>query len=102
MQSEGADRFKNHSPQNQLMPFKIIHERPKCIACGSCAAVAPKHWLMSEKDGLADLKGCTMKGENEERIVSDAEAPVNREAAEVCPVQIIHVEEVKEEKNKKK
>ena len=84
------------------MPFKIIHERPKCIACGSCAAVAPKYWEMSEKDGLADLKGCTMNGENEERIVSDAEASINREAAEVCPVQIIHVEEIKEDKNAEK
>lgn len=75
--------------------FKIIHERPKCIACGSCAAVAPKYWEMSEKDGLADLKGCTMNGENEERIVDEKEAAINKEAADVCPVQIIHVEEIK-------
>ncbi|HLD33575.1 MAG TPA: ferredoxin [Candidatus Nanoarchaeia archaeon] len=82
------------------MSFKIIHERPKCIACGSCAAVAPKFWEMSEKDGLADLKGCTMNGDNEERIIDDKDATANREAAEVCPVQIIHVEEIKEQKKK--
>ena len=75
--------------------FKIIHERPKCIACGSCAAVAPKYWEMSSTDGLADLKGCTMNGENEERIVDEKEAVLNREAADVCPVQIIHVDEIK-------
>ena len=83
------------------MAFKIIHERPKCIACGSCAAVAPKFWEMSQKDGLADLKGCTMNGENEERIIDDKDMPANREAAEVCPVQIIHVEGIKEKKDKK-
>ena len=80
-----------------MPPFKIIHERPKCIACGSCAAVAPEHWEMSQKDGLADLKGCTMSGENEEKLVSDPdELAKHREAAEVCPVQIIHVEKVAE------
>ena len=76
--------------------FKIIHERPKCIACGACAAAAPDYWEMSANDGLADLKGCTMNGENEERIIDEKEVAPNKEAAEVCPVQIIHVEKVKE------
>lgn len=84
------------------MPFKIVHERPKCIACGSCAAVAPAFWEMSKKDGLADLKWCTMNGENEERIIGDADMPANKEAAEVCPVQIIHVEKIKENDKKQK
>ena len=77
-----------------MAQFKIVHERPKCIACGSCAAIAPKYWEMSQKDGLADLKGCRMNGENEERIVDEGEARANIEAAEVCPVQIIHVEKI--------
>ena len=80
--------------------FKITHERPKCIACGSCATIAPKYWEMSEKDGLADLKGCTMNGENEERIVDESETMENKEAADVCPVQIIHVEKIEEEVKK--
>jgi ferredoxin len=84
-----------------MSKFKIIHERPKCIACGSCAAVAPDHWEMSQEDGLADLKKCTMNGENEEKLVSDeAEVVKHREAAEVCPVQIIHVEKVEKKENK--
>ena len=80
-----------------MTQFKVIHERPKCIACGSCAAIAPKYWEMSEKDGLADLKGCTMNGENEERFISEDEILENKEAADVCPVQIIHVDKIKEE-----
>ena len=79
-----------------MSKFKIIHERPKCIACGSCAAVAPDYWEMSADDGLADLKKCTMNGDNEERIVDENEAAQNREAAEVCPVQIIHVKKIEE------
>ncbi len=81
--------------------FKITHERPKCIACGSCATISPKHWEMSEKDGLADLKGCTMNGENEERIIDESEVLDNKEAANVCPVNIIHVDEIKEEVKEK-
>jgi len=80
--------------------FKIIHERPKCIACGSCAAIAPKYWEMNQKDGLADLKGCRMNGENEERIVDEGEARANIEAAEVCPVQIIHVTKIEKKEEK--
>ena len=83
-----------------MAQFKIIHERPKCIACGSCAAIAPEFWEMSAKDGLADLKKCTMDGENEERIVGEHEALKNREAAEVCPVQIIHVDKIEAKKEK--
>ena len=55
---------------------------------------------MSEKDGLADLKNCTMNGENEERIVDESETMENKEAANVCTVQIIHVEKIEEEVKK--
>ncbi len=74
--------------------LKVIHERPKCIACGSCAAVAPEHWEMNANDGLADLKNCSMEGENEVKEADENEAVKHREAAEVCPVQIIRVEKL--------
>ena len=35
---------------------KIIHEREKCIGCGSCVALCPKFWEM-EEDGKSSLKG---------------------------------------------
>ena len=80
-----------------MAKFRVIHERPKCIACGSCAAVAPEHWEMNENDGLADLKNCEYVGENEEKTIDEGELEKNKEAAEVCPVQIIHVKKLEDE-----
>lgn len=38
--------------------MKIIVERPKCIGCGSCAALCPDFWEMAE-DGKSFLKNST-------------------------------------------
>jgi len=37
------------------MVVKIQHDRPNCIGCAACAAVAPEFWSMNE-DGKSDLK----------------------------------------------
>jgi ferredoxin len=68
--------------------FKIIHDRPVCIGCGSCAAITEKFWEMNE-DGKADLKGSDKKGDWEIRELDDLE--YNMDAAECCPVNCIHV-----------
>ena len=68
---------------------KIIQEREKCIGCGSCAALCPKYWEMSE-DGKSKLKNSTPNAEgNHELEVEEIEC--NQEAADACPVQIIHI-----------
>lgn len=71
--------------------MKIIHEREKCIGCGTCVAICPKHWEMGD-DGKSDLIGCSVNPENknQEKEVSDVEC--NQEAADSCPVQCIHIE----------
>ena len=66
-----------------MKPYKIWHDRPNCIACGACAAV-DENWFMDEVDGLASFN----HGE-----ISEAELAANKEAAEVCPVNIIHIAE---------
>ncbi len=71
--------------------MKIFQERPKCIGCGSCAAVCPDGYEMGE-DGLATLKG----GEVDETgnvTLEVNEVGCHHEAAEVCPVQIISIQE---------
>lgn len=68
--------------------MKIIQVHAKCIGCGSCAAVCPKYFEMAE-GGLAIVKGGQMNGENMELEVGDAGCA--KEAAEICPVQIIAV-----------
>lgn len=70
--------------------MKVIHEREKCIGCGSCAAVCSKYWEMAE-DGKSKLLGSKVneKSGNYELEVEKAEC--NQEAADVCPVQCIHI-----------
>lgn len=68
--------------------MKIIQERSKCIGCGSCAAICERYFEM-QNDGLASIKGGQMNGENMELEVTDAGCA--KEAAEICPVQIISV-----------
>ena len=70
--------------------MKIVHEREKCIGCGSCAALCPKYWEMAE-DGKAKLLGSKVnqKTGNEELDINKIDCA--QEAADICPVQIIHV-----------
>lgn len=71
--------------------MRIIHEREKCIGCGSCAAICSKYWEMAD-DGKAKLLGAKVvpKSENYELEIEQIEC--NQEAADVCPVQCIHIE----------
>jgi ferredoxin len=70
--------------------MKIKVERPKCISCGSCAAVCPEFFEL-EDNGLAHLKNSKKDSAgNEESEVKDPGCA--RDAADVCPVQIIKLE----------
>lgn len=73
--------------------MKIRHEKSKCIGCGSCAAVCPKYFQMEEGEVfLATLIGHTANEAGEEELeVSEIDSSL-KEAVEVCPVQVIHIE----------
>ena len=76
-----------------MTKFKILHFKEECISCGACAAISPEHWEMDE-EGLAQLKKSTEVGDKwEKKLVSIEEEAENQEAADVCPVNIIHIEE---------
>jgi len=68
--------------------FKIVHDRPNCIGCGACVAMCPEFWQMVE-DGKSELKGAKQKGENFELEVNDPKCI--QDAADACPVNVIHV-----------
>lgn len=61
------------------MKYKITHDRDKCIGCGACAAVCPDNWEMKD-----DMKASPKKTELDD-------IGCNQQAAESCPVQIIHI-----------
>ena len=73
------------------MTIKVIHQRSKCIGCGSCVLEDPQLWAIDEKDGLATLKNSVQKGDFSVGIIdkSDLEAMLKVEAC--CPVGSIKV-----------
>ncbi len=81
-----------------MTKYTIHHFKEQCISCGACAAITPDFWEMDE-NGLAQLKGSVKKGEQWELDIDTEEArAMNQDAADVCPVNIIHVKERVEKK----
>ncbi|MFA5947749.1 MAG: ferredoxin [Candidatus Gracilibacteria bacterium] len=67
---------------------KVKLEREKCIGCGSCVALCPKYFELTE-DGKSHIKGATNQ-DIEELEVEKIECAES--SAEACPVQCIHIE----------
>ena len=73
--------------------MKVVHFKKDCISCGACAAIAPDYWEM-DTEAMAQLKGSEEVGDKWELKIDSEEAKQeNQEAADVCPVNIIHVED---------
>ena len=71
--------------------FTLQHNRPDCIGCSACEAVAPDFWEMHE-DGKSDIKrGKTLDNEWQELDIEEKDFEENKEAAESCPVNVIHL-----------
>lgn len=68
---------------------KIILKRNECIGCGACAATCDDLFEMAD-DGHAHLKGAEKKDVEELEV---KELKCAKEAAEVCPVNVIEVKE---------
>lgn len=71
--------------------MKIVHERDKCIGCGSCAAICPDFWEMAE-DGKSFLKNSTVNPQTGYPERSLGKIGCNEEAVNVCPVNCIKIE----------
>ncbi|MEK6899917.1 MAG: ferredoxin [Nanoarchaeota archaeon] len=80
-----------------MAKYKIIHFKKDCISCGACAAINPAFWEM-DQEGLAELKGSTKVDDHHELDIDEKDKESNQEAAEVCPVNIIHLKKI-EDKN---
>lgn len=69
-----------------MAKFKVELVKDDCIGCGACAAVASELWDMGD-DGKSFIKGAN--GDSVE--VGDDKFSGHKEAAEACPVNVIHI-----------
>lgn len=74
---------------------KIRHDRPGCIGCWACVAIAPEHWKMSEdgKSSVINAEKIIENNETKEELkdIKEGEFDVNLDAAQNCPVNVIHI-----------
>jgi len=71
--------------------FLLEYDRPNCIGCGACAAVAPEFWEMHD-DGKSDIKGGKTRDDKwQELEIEGKDFEANKQAAESCPVNVIHL-----------
>lgn len=91
---------------NENKKYMIEHDRETCIGCSACASVCPKYWTMAT-DGKSNLEGHTEEA-NGNQTLGTIEKPIeidfdsNMDAAESCPVNCIHISEIKEDKTENK
>ena len=72
--------------------YKIKHDRPNCIGCMACVSVCPRFWEMSDLDGKSDIiGGKRLDNGHEELSISEEDFEDNMDAAESCPVNVIHL-----------
>lgn len=68
-----------------MATYKITHEIEKCIGCGVCVSVCPDNWELNDNG----------KAKQKKSQISEKELKANMEAAEVCPVNCIHISDGK-------
>lgn len=74
-----------------MAKFLLEHDRPNCIGCAACAAVCPKRWEMNE-DGRSDIICGKQRADGwQETELEEDDFESNKEAAEACPVNVIHL-----------
>ena len=83
--------IKRVKPGFHMAKFLLEHNRPDCIGCGACAAVAPEFWEMND-DGKSDITEARDRTDSwQEREIEEKDFENNRHAAESCPVNVIHL-----------
>lgn len=77
------------------MPFKVrIDPRDSCISDMVCVSICGEVFEMSDEDGKSIIKADyrTDKSNIAEGVIPDDLESCAKEAADSCPVNIIHVE----------
>ncbi|HEX7467893.1 MAG TPA: ferredoxin [Methanobacterium sp.] len=78
------------SNNKQSLPYKVVVERDRCTSCGSCEDLCPELFELDD-GGISHIIGSERVGNNDELEMEDEKCSLD--AAESCPVMIIHVYE---------
>lgn len=70
--------------------YIIEFDRENCIGAAACVAVQPDQWEIVN-DGKADFKGSKEKNKKFTKEIDESEFAKFKEAAESCPVNVIHI-----------
>tara|TARA_Y100000310_G_C20584152_1_gene764551 strand:- start:886 stop:1137 length:252 start_codon:yes stop_codon:yes gene_type:complete len=72
-----------------MAQYKIEYTKEECIGCAACTSQCPENWEMVENsEGF--------KAKPKKWIINEDEYDTNQEAADICPVECIKLEKVKE------
>lgn len=74
-----------------MAKFILEHDRPNCIGCAACVAVNPKNWKMCDDNKTDIIEGKHRPDGWQELEIAETEFEANKEAAEACPVNVIHL-----------
>jgi ferredoxin len=79
--------------------YKIIYDRDACIGAASCAAIHPDRWQIDPENKAILIKGRkTDKPNIFEREIDDSTIQEDLDAAKSCPVNCIHIIDLKTKK----
>ena len=76
------EQKKEESQQKKEKRYRIEYDRDGCIGVAACEAVHPEGWKLNKEEGKAD---CLYDEFDEEELDKQMEA------AETCPVNVIHI-----------
>ena len=70
--------------------FKLVVERDRCTSCGSCEDLCPELFELDE-GGISHIIGSERVENNDELEMEEEKCSLD--AAESCPVMVIHLYE---------
>jgi ferredoxin len=76
----------------RILMTKVLIERDECISCGTCQDICPEFFELSPSDNLSTVTPPYRVNDK----IDEGDAPLEMrecvdDAAEACPVQVIHV-----------
>ncbi len=85
------EQLQEKQEQSNESKYILQHDRPNCIGCAACEAVAPNFWEMNA-DGKSDIKNAkNLDNGWQERVIGEKNFQENKDAADSCPVNVIHI-----------